>query len=472
MNTFTLVVGCLQFVAGLVHAQPLPADGHSAEAGHANLVVIVADDLARWALGAYGNGEARTPNIDRLAREGAKFTRAYAATPVCSPSRATLLTGLYGTQVGVTDHISPDDAQRGVGLPAEAATWPAALQARGYRTGLVGKWHLGEAPQFHPTRHGFGFFYGRLDGVNEPLNPVVEADGKSKAEHGYLVDLTTDAAARFIAESRQRPFALSIHYNAPHHPYTPVAPPDAAPFLNSNPAVPDLAGLSRPQLQGFYRDYYASIHALDRNVGRILDILDRFQLAERTVVVLISDHGYNLGQHRLRGKGNGVWIAGGMDGPTRPNMFETSLVIPVVVRWPGVVAPGREIPQLVAMTDFYPSVLAMAGVEASSEARPVRQGMSFLPLLRGEKPIHWRDAVFGQYDLHNNGLAYLRMVRTERYKLVRHYRATGLDELYDLRHDPEETQNLYGDTGHRQVREQLQQRLTAWMQSIGDPLAP
>jgi choline-sulfatase len=156
--------------------------GHPAWAEHPthlkpNILMIVTDDQARWSIGAYGNREARTPNLDRLAREGAKFTQAFAATPVCSPSRASMLAGLYGTQAGVTDWISPEEAHAGVGLPESVTTWPEVLQSHGYRTALIGKWHLGEQPRFHPSKHGFDHFFGFLHGEHEPWNPTVEIDG-------------------------------------------------------------------------------------------------------------------------------------------------------------------------------------------------------------------------------------------------------------------------------------------------------
>lgn len=190
--------------------------------GHWNIISIVTDDQAHWSIGAYGNREARTPNIDRLAREGALFTNAFTVTPVCSPSRASYLTGLYGTQLGIVDWISPLEARGGLGLPAGATTWPAVLQRNGYVTALVGKWHLGELPQFHPTRRGFHHFFGFLDGPSQPMNPVLEVNGKSQQFTGSLPDILTDDAMKFIEENRQRPFALLLHYRAPHLPYGPV----------------------------------------------------------------------------------------------------------------------------------------------------------------------------------------------------------------------------------------------------------
>src|SRR5262249_32069121 len=180
-----------------------------------------------------------------------------------------------------------------------------------------------------------------------------------------------------------------------------------------------------------------------------------------------SDHGYMIGHHNLHAKGNANWVAGGVNGPKRPNMFEYSIRVPLAVRWPGVVRPGSEIGETVSNIDTFASVLGMLGVPLPNDTR--QQGMDFSPLLRGRQ-IPWRDALFGQYDLHNGGLDYMRMVRAGDWKLVRHHYSNGQDELYHLAADPEETRNLYADAASRTMREQLQARLTAWQKSIDDPL--
>jgi arylsulfatase A-like enzyme len=448
----------------------LPAAFAGIPAPRYNLIVIVTDDQARWSIGAYGNREALTPNMDRLIREGAKFTQAFATTPVCSPSRVSLLTGLYGTQVGITDWISPEDAQAGVGLPESATTWPEVLQRHGYRTALIGKWHLGEQPQFHPDRHGFDRFYGFLHGEHLPVDPIIEVDGKLRQVRGYLANLLTDEALRFVEDNRNRPFAMLVHFNAPHRPYGPVPKVDSAPFERLLPTVPSAPSLSIKQLRRMYRKYYASVHSIDRNIGRLLERLEQLKLDGKTILVLTSDHGYNIGQHGLYGKGNGTGMTvRGVNGPRVPNMFDTSIAIPLAVRWPGVTRAGSEIGELVGNLDLFASVLGMLDIPLPEGAPPASR--DFSPLLRGTKPADWRDAVFGQYDLHNGGLAYLRMIRTGQYKLVRHYFATRLDELYDLRSDPNETDNLYDDPGYRKTRDQLQERLNTWMRSIGDLVA-
>jgi uncharacterized sulfatase len=438
----------------------------AAEPERWNIISIVTDDQARWALGCYGNRECKTPHMDRLAREGALFRNAFTATPVCSPSRASFLTGLYGTQVGITDWIAPNESAAGVGLPASAVTWPAVLQKHGYTTALIGKWHLGGKPEFHPTQRGLQHFMGFIGGGVSPMNPLLEVKGKEEKLQGDSSDLLTDDALRFVEANKSNAFALLLHFRAPHAPYAPVAEQDSAPFKALDPTVPKGPGLEPAHLKKLTREYYASIHSVDRNLGRLLAKLDDLKLTCKTIVLFTSDHGYNIGQHGILHKGNGVWIAGGVNGPKRPNMFEESIQVPLLIRWPGTVKPGTEIAEPVSNIDTFASVLGMLKVPAPANYQ--QEGKDFSPLLRGEKAANWRDAIFGQYDLHNSGLAYMRMIRTADWKLVRHHRANGLDELYDLKNDPGETRNSYNDAKQRTVREELQKRLTAWQQGIKD----
>jgi arylsulfatase A-like enzyme len=433
-----------------------------------NLISIVTDDQAAWSVGAYGNRESRTPSMDRLAREGARFVNAFVTTPVCSPSRAGFLTGLYGTQVGITDWISPRQAEDGIGLPPSTTTWPEVLQRNGWRTGLFGKWHLGTQPQFHPSRHGIDRFFGSLAGSFAPMDPELEMNGTLAKRQGAGSDLVMDEALRFVDENRNRPFAALIHFREPHTPYGPMPEADTMPFADLEATLPEWKALDASQVRQWYRGYYASVHAADRNIGRLLAKLDELKLADTTIVMFTSDHGYNIGHHGIHTKGNGWWVAGGVTGPKRPNMFDTSLRVPLIVRWPGTVQPGMEIRESVILLDTFASVLGMLGLPAAGDA--AQHGEDFSPLLRGRTIPEWRDTIFGQYDLHNGGLAYMRMIRTPQWKLVRHHFAEGLDELYDLKDDADERRNLYNDEKHRATREALQRRLTGWQRSIDDPI--
>jgi uncharacterized sulfatase len=433
-----------------------------------NLIAIVTDDQAMWSMGAYGNKESRTPNMDRLAKDGARFTNAFVSTPVCSPSRATFLTGRWGTQMGITDWITVNEAASGIGLPPECVTWPEVLKANGYATALVGKWHLGHLPQHHPTKHGYDHFWGFPGGGTQPMDPDVEVDGKKTKLKGPVPDLLTSEAMRWVEANRDKPFALSLHFREPHQPYAPVPQEDSAPFEDLDPTIPDHKGLDPAWAKERYRRYYASVHAIDRNLGRLLARLDDLKLADNTIVLFTSDHGYNIGHHGIYTKGNAAWVAGGIHGPKRPNMFEESIRVPLLVRWPRVVKPRSTVEHVVSNVDTFASILGMLKVPAPADAE--QHGLDFSPLLRGEQPSKWRNELYAQYDLHNSGLAFMRMIRTSDWKLVRHHMANGLNELYDLKDDPGETRNLYHAPKAQQARKELQAKLTAWQQSINDPL--
>jgi len=461
LSTISSIVTSLFVLASALSAASAPA--------HFNLISIVTDDQATWSIGAYGSRESKTPNIDRLAREGARFLNAFTCTPVCSPSRAAFLTGRYGTQFGITDWITLRQAKRGLGLDPAAKTWPKLLRQRGYVTGLIGKWHLGDQPQFHPTRLGFDEFTGALAGSFKPKDPVLEVAGKPTTMPGFGADILTDAALAFIETNRARPFALLIHHREPHAPYAPVPDEDAAVYQSLDPSVPAFPNLRTNQVKNWTREYYGAVRSVDRNLGRLLARLDETGLATNTIVMFTSDHGYMIGHHGLHHKGNARWIAGGSTGPTRPNMFEESIRIPLLIRWPGVVRPGLEIAEPVSNIDTWASVLGMLGFNAPRGWK--QEGRDFTPLLRG-RPYKPRDAIFSQYDLHNGGLAHMRMARTADWKLVRHYLTSGMDELYDLKNDPGETKNLYDAPSAAAARDALQQQLTAWMRSINDPLLP
>lgn len=445
-----------------------PAEAASAALRKPNIISIVTDDQARWAVGCYGNKDIVTPNMDRLAADGAICINAFVNTPVCSPSRAGFMTGLHGTELGITDWINMNEATAGVGLPTSAVTWPAVLQKNGYATALVGKWHLGHLPGNHPTKLGYDRFWGFLGGGTEPMNPHLEIDGKPAQRNGPVSDLMTDEAMRWIAEHRDKPFALSLHFREPHLPYGPVPDEDMAPFKDKDVAIPDLNILDREFTKDLTRKYYGAIHAVDRNLGRLLAKLDELKLADDTIVLFTSDHGYNIGQHGLHAKGNAQWIGGGVTGPKRPNMFEESIRVPLMIRWPGVIKPGTRVEQSVSNIDTFATILGMLKIAMRDNVK--QHGRDFSPLLRSEQIKDWPTVVYAQYDLHNGGLAFLRMVRTPQWKLVRHHMSNGENELYDLVSDPREKQNRYYDQRAFPIRDELQSKLTAWEESINDPI--
>jgi len=430
-----------------------------------NVLFIMTDDQADWSLGCYGNRDAKTPVLDQLAAQGMRFRNAFVITPVCSPSRATTLTGLYPTQFGIADWITPAQADLGLGLDPVLPTWPKLVKSAGYQTGLVGKWHLGRKSQFHPKNNGFDFFAGHLDGGWSPKNPTLEIDGQPTAIEGFSVERTTDDAIRFLREVNSQPFALCVHYREPHTPYEPMPPQDTALFKDLDPAIPDYPNLKRQQVKNWTRQYHACVHAIDRNVGRILKALEETGQANDTIVIFTSDHGYNIGHHGIHTKGNGIWCTTDQRG-VRPNMWDTSLRIPLIVRWPAMVKPGQISDAVVTNQDFLPTIAALAGVKPPPSWRG--QGLDWSPVLRGESK-GGREVIYGQYDITNTATQSMRMMRTAEWKLVRHYKVADQDELFDLRHDPGEMQNRFADPSTSAVRHELQAKLDAWMASIDDP---
>jgi len=450
---------------GILSVFPVRGFGRS-KMRRPNLIFLLTDDQAQWAVGAYGNDDIHTPNMDKLAEEGILFTRAFTA-PVCSPSRAMIMTGLYAHQVGIDDWIAPGEEE---GLDPKATTLAELFKRAGYTTALIGKWHLGHKKEiYHPLKRGFDYFMGFLGGGNRPMNPTLIVEGEERQLQGYLTDILTDDAIRFIREHRDKPFALFLHTRAPHAPYTPVPEEDMAHYIGKTFKAPKVEGVPDERVQEEYRGYYASVSSIDRNLGRLLDELDSLGLAENTIVILMGDNGYMIGHHGLLSKGNAFVM--GKRGQRRPNMFELSILVPLIIRWPAVIKPGSRCDEMVCSTDFMPTFIDILRECGCDVPELKTEGMSMLPLLRGEQ-VKWRDELFLLYDMHHGAEAHMRMIRTKRWKLVLHYEEGGQHELYDLENDPGEERNLYGDEGVAEVQEELTERLVEWQRRVGDPLAP
>ncbi len=456
-------------LAALVLASPVHAE-------RPNIVFLYADDQAEWTIGARGNREAKTPSLDRLYSEGVGLTNAFTTTPVCSPSRAGLLVSRYGTEIGITDYLStaqePDN-----GLDPDLPTWPKLLKASGYSTAFIGKWHVGSQDKHLPTNNGYDQFYGFRSGAGISRNPKVESQGQSREVPGYTPDVLADEAIRFIRASADRaPFLLSLHFWAPHantsnrtpdgdRTWLPLSDADWDQFRNLDVTLPepDYPDLDVPRARRMLAEYLGSVASLDRNVGRVLAVLDELDIARETVVVFTSDHGYNLGHNGIWHKGNGRWLLTTNQG-NRSNMYDHSIRVPAVVRWPGRLEAGRTVDQVVLNLDWFPTILAMADVAVPASA--VIRGESFLPLLEGQA-IPWRTSFYGEYRQLHQEQVDQRMWRTPEWKLVRDSRP-GKDELYSLTDDPGEHQNLIADPSPEteQARARLDRALREWMARI------
>jgi N-acetylglucosamine-6-sulfatase len=395
-----------------------------------NIVLVLADDLAARALGFEGNALARTPNLDQLARGGARFLRAYVPTPQCAPSRAALLLGVPPHASGMLANRAEWDRSR----PTLAQT----LRAAGYRTGFVGKWHLGEdeVPQagFESwcaiDRRGFSYY-----------DPVLHRDGRAEPETGYVPTLLTDEALRFLAVPDERPFFLWLAYTSPHEPLQP--PPDAAlahdperfalpesmaddladkPVAQRASAEHELFRAQTPESLRAARALYQSVvDALDREVGRLLTALAPVQA--ETLVVFLSDNGTLAGEHQMVTKG--------------PAFYEELVRTPLVLSWPGTIAPS-EVAALASSLDLFPTLARLGGATAPDGL----EGRDLLPQLAGTADAP-RDELFFEYARKRPDDAPTPMLGWvgARHKYVL-YLSNNEEELYDLATDPRELRNL------------------------------
>ncbi|MGK0239495.1 MAG: arylsulfatase A-like enzyme [Candidatus Pelagisphaera sp.] len=472
------------------------ASGMPAVEDRPNILFIYTDDQAPWALGtAVEMGlfdevpKAHTPHLDRLASEGALLVNNFCATPVCSPARAAIMTGRYASEFGILDFIAKPghklyDPEYTPGLDTETSvTFAEVLQQSGYKTGLVGKWHLGDweltgEMKHHPTRHGFDYFMGLTSGGTTPNDPELEEEGVVRKFKGLTTDILTDRAIRFIEKRKDESFLLCLNTRAPHGSWLPVDPEDWAPYETMDPEIPDYPGLNIEKTKNDIREYLASTSGVDRNVGRLLSLLDELNLSKKTIVIFSSDHGYNMGHNGIRHKGNGIWATQEMppgdvhhgtrviSEKYRPNMYDLSLKTPTIIRWAEVVKPGTIVEDTTTSLDWFPTILEMGGVAIPRDI-PLR-GRSFVPILRGKTPSNWSQDYFGEYHMINYVEADMLCYRTPDWKLIRDFANEGRDELYHLKNDPKESTNLIHDKSPavRSMIEHLDTQLRTRMKLI------
>jgi len=442
-------------------AAPAALAAQSATRKKTNVVFFMTDDHGAWAMGAYGCEDIHTPNLDRLAQRGTLFTRAFACTPVCSPSRATFFTGKLPSHHGVQDFLMAEDSYGPDSIPflQGHTSFADALKANGYFCGMVGKWHLG-----HDTEAQAGFdSWCTAPRGSGPYKDVEFFDnGKSVKDTGFKTDFIGDKAVEFIdrhVEQRpEQPFCLTVPFFAPHDPFDYQPEKYREPYYDSDFSCfpkPD----PHPQRRGRHvkhwdnREanigYSALVTAVDANVGRVLEKLEEHGLSDDTVVIFTADHGYNCGHHGFWGKGNG----------TIPfNMYEESIQVPLIWAHPGHIPAGKRVAPMVSSYDFFPTLLDYLGVEAEPDRQ--RVGRSYAAFLRGESP-NWPTELYFEF-------AYVRSIRTENLKLVD--RADGWpSELYDLEDDPDETINRIGFGGYRQQALQLRSRMNRFFEENGAP---
>lgn len=447
-------------------------------ASRPNILFIYTDDQAPRAVRAAGDERFVTPNIDRIFHEGAHLANSFVTTPVCSPSRVGLLASRYGTEMGITDWIRYR-TERDLGVDPQIPTWPRLLAENGYYTALVGKWHLGTADRYHPKHLGYDEFIGIRGGGCPPENPSIELPhGQVQQVTGFTPDIFTEHAMRIIREHQQKPFLVSLHFRAPHAPWLPVPEEDRQPFQNLDLTIPnpDFPDLDVALVKQRTREYLASVKSIDRNVGKILTLLDELELSTQTIVIFTSDHGYNLGEHGVWFKGNAIRILtrnpaqqwANITPSRRPNLWDTSLQIPTAVRWPGSIKPGTIIEHTISNLDWFPTLLSMAGIALPPQVTV--HGRDFTSLLRGQK-IEWNDDLYLEYSMHHGATTHMRGYRTPRWKLVHDFAHPGRAELYDLAQDPHELTNLIQSANphHARIRADLHGKIIERMRTLNDP---
>lgn len=461
--------------------------GFAAAGRQPNIIYIMADDHAAHAISAYGSKINHTPNIDRIATGGVRLTNCFCTNSICTPSRATILTGQYSHKNGVYTLNDKLDPRRN--------HVAKELQAAGYQTAMIGKWHLASEPT--------GFDHWQvLPGQGAYYDPVFLGPSGRKKYEGYCTDLIGDFSLNWLkARDPKKPFFLMCHHKAPHRPWQPgpkyqhmldgetVPEPDnlydhyegkpksvAAVTMKvgedmhqtdvKQPFPEGLKGdaLRKWAYQPYIKDYLRCIQSVDDNVGRLLDYLDAEGLAKDTIVIYTSDQGFFLGDHG--------WF-------DKRLMYEESLRMPFVMRYPAAIKAGSVNRDMTLNVDFAPLFLDYAGRKAPAEM----QGRSFRANVEGHTPKDWRKSMYYRYWMHNTSDHHVPAhygLRTDRWKLIYYYgkplEMTGSDlpetqpdwELFDIQNDPREMKNLYHDSKYRSVVKELTAELAKRQREVGD----
>ena len=469
--------------------------------GRPNIIFIMADDHASHALSCYGSRINKTPNLDRLAKEGMRFKNCFCTNSICAPSRAVILTGKYSHINGVIDNrVKFDGSQQ---------TFPKLLQKGGYETAVIGKWHLKTSPT--------GFDYWNILvgswGQGEYFDPLFSENDKKIKTKGYVTDIITDFSIDWLKKRKgDGPFCLLYQHKAPHRNWQPDAKhakmykgvdiPEPATFDDDYKPRSDAArqqemtvehhltpgdlkvkppenltgekleiwnrkgvhgeywspseqltgaALKKWKYQRYIKDYLRCIASIDDNVGRLLHYLDAAGLAENTIVIYTSDQGFYLGDHG--------WF-------DKRFMYEESLRMPLLVRYPRQIKAGSVNDDIVLNLDFAPTFLDFAGVSKPADM----QGRSFRPVLQGGTPNDWRKSMYYHYYEYPGWHAVKRHygLRTKRYKLIHFYYDIDAWELYDLQKDPNELNNLYDNPAYANVVKHLKAELKQLRNQFGD----
>ncbi len=461
------VIVCAQLVAvGTVAASPALAESDAAS--RRNVILVLSDDHRFDFMSCMPQCPKflQTPNMDRMARQGAHLVNAFVSTSLCSPSRASILTGQY------MHHHRVVDNQRAV--PAGTTFFPHYLQKAGYQTAFIGKWHMGHDND--QPRPGFDH-WASFRGQGTYFDPTLNINGQHQTLTGYTNDILTDQALKWLDRERDRtkPFFLYLSYKAVHYPFQPAKrhrgmydgrkieyPETMANTARNYATQPrwvkerrySIHGVDHmetgpfdhdpvPDFDDLYRRYCETVYSLDENLGRVVDYVDQHHLAHDTLILYLSDNGFELGEHGFYDK---------------RDAFEVSIRVPMLAYAPGLIAEGTKVQQMVQNIDVAPTVLAACNVAPPPEAK--MDGRSFLPLLQGQSPP-WRDHILYEYHWEWNFPATptTLAIRTDRYKYVFYYGLWDDNGLYDLQTDPIERHNLINVPAFAPLAESLKKQL-------------
>ena len=420
-------------------AAPSPA---TAQGKKRNIVFLLSDDHRFDMIGALGHPWLETPNLDRMLRNGVHIRNGFVTTSLCSPSRASILSGQYGHAHRVMDNSTPLTP----GLP----TFPELLQQNGYKTAFVGKWHMGGGSD--EPRPGFDHWVS-FRGQGVYFDPELNINGTHKKVQGYNPDILTEEAGKFLRENKDGPFMLYLSHKAVHDNFAP-APQDKGRYKDKPIPYPrsfadtDANYFGKPEwvrkqrmswhgvdglynrryvFEDFYREYCECVHSMDRAIGGLMSQLEELGLAEDTLLIYMGDNGFQHGEHGLIDK---------------RTMYEASIRVPMIAHCPSLFGKGKAIDGMCLNIDICPTLLDAAGVAPP----PTVQGRSFLPLLEGKR-VDWRTEFVYEYFWER---AYPQTptvigLRTDQYSYMRYHGAWDVDELYDVQRDPDQMINLIGD---------------------------
>jgi len=442
-----------------------------------NIIVVLVDDM-RWdEYGEGGHNYIKTPNIDHISQEGINFQNAFTTTPLCSPSRASFLTGLYAHSNGIIDNTARNEQSH------QLVTFPKLLNAEGYETAFIGKWHMGND---NTRRPGFDEWVA-LKGQGEAINPVLNINGNEQIVEGYVTDILTDRSVRFINKKRSAPFLLYLSHKALHpnimqkddgtaiaiggggfiaaerhkgmygnetfarKPNNGIAPVDKPALMRQ---IGDLPALGQETItkEIVIRERAEMLMAIDEGLGEMMEALKMNDKMDNTIVVFTSDHGYWYGEHGLNFE--------------RRLAYEEAIRIPLLIKYPKYIKPGSKADQMVLSIDLAPTLLELAGVSTDGS----HQGMSLVPVFKNTVS-EWRNSFLIEYYTDNVMERIVKMgykaVRTERYKYIHYLELEDADELYDLYEDPYELRNKIDDPEAETVLENMKKLLNELLEKTG-----